>query len=421
MQIDEFSKKQGEILKFAYSDSENLICDGAVRSGKTVVMTLAFALWAMSKFDRTNFAICGKTVSNAERNILRPFEQIEGLPFTLKYKVSTRMLTIKCGKKQNYFYFFGGKDESSYALIQGITLAGVLFDEVALMPQSFVDQAIARTLSFKNAKIWFNCNPEGPNHWFYKDWLTNPKKPKMHIHFLMRDNPILGDEEINRAETLYTGVFYERYILGRWVAAEGIVFPEFAGNPEKYMISADKLPKKFNWVKAGYDLGGNKSAYALSVFAQGADGKIYGIRSKKIQAVDLRPQDVDNKAKEFITGVEKDFNIYVEKCFIDDSYYTIINSLNDWRYMFNNAACIKNNMPLADRPLLLSKLMASGKFFLVKGECDDLADELSNAVFDKKSDKAIILDDGSMQIDTLDSMWYALADDWLYLNRAVMI
>lgn len=227
MEINEFSKKQAEILKFAYSNEETLICDGAVRSGKTIVMALAFVLWAMNSFDRTNFAVCGKTVSNAERNILRPFEQIEGMPFTLSYKMSNRMLTVRCGKKENYFYLFGGKDESSYALIQGLTLAGVLFDEVALMPQSFVDQAIARTLSYKNAKIWFNCNPESPNHWFYREWLSNKNKKHKHLHFLMSDNPTLGKEEIERAEALFSGVFYERYILGQWVIAEGLVYPMF--------------------------------------------------------------------------------------------------------------------------------------------------------------------------------------------------
>ena len=185
MTINEFSKKQAEILKFAYSDDDVLICDGAVRSGKTVVMTIAFVLWAMTYFDKTNFAICGKTVTNAERNILRPFQSIDGLPFQMKYKLSSRMLTVKCAGRENYFYFFGGKDESSQALIQGITLAGVLFDEVALMPKSFVDQAIARTLSYKNSKLWFNCNPDSPSHWFYTDWIEQQKPKSRHLHFLM--------------------------------------------------------------------------------------------------------------------------------------------------------------------------------------------------------------------------------------------
>lgn len=224
MIIEKFSPKQTEIIKFAYSEQEAIICDGAVRTGKTIVMTIGFSLWAMTNFDRTNFAICGKTVASAERNIVRPFMQIEGLPFTLKYSISKRMLTVACGKRENYFYLFGGKDESSQALIQGLTLAGVLFDEVALMPQSFVDQAIARTLSFRNAKLWFNCNPESPSHWFYKDWLKNPDKPKKHLHFLMQDNPIMGEDEIARAEITFTGVFYRRFVLGEWCVTEGLVY-----------------------------------------------------------------------------------------------------------------------------------------------------------------------------------------------------
>lgn len=230
MRIVKFSAKQSEIIKFAYSSEQTIICDGAVRSGKTVVMIIAFILWAMSRFDETNFAICGKTVTNAERNILRPLQQIEGLPVKLSYHISNRMLTVQSAGRENYIYLFGGKDESSQALIQGITLAGVLFDEVALMPKSFVDQAIARTLSYKEAKLWFNCNPESPNHWFYKDWITDETKPKKHLHFLMSDNPTLGEDEIKRAEALFSGIFYQRFILGQWVISEGLVYDFGAAN-----------------------------------------------------------------------------------------------------------------------------------------------------------------------------------------------
>lgn len=226
MEIKTFSKKQGEILKFIDSADNYLICDGAVRSGKTIVMTLAFVLWAMRYFNETNFAVCGKTVTNAERNIIRPFMAIEGLNDALKisYKLTNRCMTVESGNRRNYFYVYGGKDESSYALIQGITLAGVLLDEVALMPQSFVDQATARTLTFSNAKIWFNCNPESPAHWFYKQWIADTPPRSKRLHFLMTDNPIMGEDEIRRAEEMYAGVFYRRYILGEWVIADGLVF-----------------------------------------------------------------------------------------------------------------------------------------------------------------------------------------------------
>ena len=229
MKIEALSEKQREIMRFIGTDEMALICDGSVRSGKTTVMSMAFVLWAMQNYDRTNFAICGKTVQAAERNILKPLMEIDGLGVALSmhYKVSTRILTVRCGDRTNWFYLFGGKDESSYMLIQGITLAGVLFDEVALMPRSFVEQALSRAISFEHPKYFFNCNPESPQHWFYKEWIENERENTQHIHFLLEDNPILTPQMIERTKAMYSGVFYDRYILGKWVLAEGLIYPMF--------------------------------------------------------------------------------------------------------------------------------------------------------------------------------------------------
>jgi PBSX family phage terminase large subunit len=412
MEIKKFSPKQAEILKFAYNDEETLVCDGAVRSGKTIVMSLGFVLWGMSNFDRCNFAICGKTVSNAERNILRPFQQIEGMPFTLQYKISNRMLTVKCGKKENYFYLFGGKDESSYALIQGLTLVGVLFDEVALMPQSFVDQAIARTLSFANAKIWFNCNPESPNHWFYKEWITNPERKYKHLHFLMNDNPILTEKEIQRAESLFTGVFYDRYIKGLWVRAEGIIFPEFANDPSRWIIKPEDVPKRFRTVECGFDIGGNGSAYALTCTGQGYDGTQYKLKAEKRQADEMTMDDIEKFVVEFCEDCEKQYGVNIEmiNC---DHIAVIVNTIND-NTKYRAGLCYKP--PLPDRVFLYSKLFATDKIKFVDGMCDDLIDEMQNLVFDERAEDARPLDDGSMQIDTWDSNIYSESGYWSYIE-----
>lgn len=239
MRIEMLSAKQKCLLTWPYSgEYKALVCDGAVRSGKTVVMTTGFILWAMMTFDGQNFGICGKTVASAERNIIMPAQDNEALQdaFRLQYKQSSHVLTVSGAGRENYFYVFGGKDESSYALIQGITLAGILFDEVALMPKSFVDQGIARTLSVPTAKLWFNCNPESPAHWFYSDWIKGADDRRaLHLHFRMEDNPIMSPEAIAEAERMYTGVFYQRYILGLWVAAEGRIYDCF--DPAKHVAS----------------------------------------------------------------------------------------------------------------------------------------------------------------------------------------
>jgi PBSX family phage terminase large subunit len=243
------SEKQLKILQFPYTGKSALICDGSVRSGKTSIMSLSFILWAMANFNHMNFGICGKTVIATERNVIRPLLGIKYLRDNFSMRFANHILTVSRGNKANTFYVFGGKDESSYQLIQGVTLAGVLLDEVALMPESFVDQALARC-SVQGSKFWFNCNPEGPQHWFYKEWILHPEeKNAEYLHFTMEDNPSLSNEIRRRYESLYSGVFYDRYIRGLWVAAEGLIYPDVANGqgivePEerqyvKYYISID--------------------------------------------------------------------------------------------------------------------------------------------------------------------------------------
>ena len=223
------------MLKWAhltkFKNRKAIICDGSVRSGKTVSMILGFVHWAMRFFDGKNFGICGKTISSTERNIILPLLNMPDITdyYSLQYiRGENKRIIIRSGSHTNTFFIFGGKDESSYTLVQGITLSGVLFDEVALMPKSFVDQAVARTLSEPEARYWFNCNPDSAEHWFYKEWICNTRQKKaLHLHFTMQDNPILSPEQIADAERLYTGVFYNRYIKGLWCVAEGLIYPMF--------------------------------------------------------------------------------------------------------------------------------------------------------------------------------------------------
>lgn len=190
-------------------------------------MTVGFVLWSMSRFNGQNFAICGKTIASLRRNVITLMPQwLEGV-FSITERRSENKLIIRSGSTINYYYLFGGKDESSYTLVQGITLAGVLFDEVALMPRSFVEQAMARC-SVEGSKFWFNCNPENPGHWFYIEWIKKARKRNtLYLHFTMSDNLSLSDKTRQRYENMYSGVFYRRYILGLWVKAEGLVYTMF--------------------------------------------------------------------------------------------------------------------------------------------------------------------------------------------------
>ena len=220
------SNKQKKILAFPYSRYDALICDGAVRSGKTSIIMWAFVEWAMREFNGQRFGICGKTVDSCTKNLVIPFISMSLAKerYTLRWRRSDKLLEVRRGATTNYFEVFGGRDESSFALIQGRTLAGVFLDEVVLMPQSFVNQALARC-SVDGAKLWFSCNPGSPQHWFYTEWIKKAKERNaLCLHFSMRDNPALSESTLARYEGMYSGVFYQRYILGQWVLAEGLVY-----------------------------------------------------------------------------------------------------------------------------------------------------------------------------------------------------
>lgn len=241
------SNKQRQIMRFPYMKYNALICDGAVRSGKTSIMSLSFFLWAMGNFNRCAFAFCGKSVGAVERNIVTPLLSINYLRqnFSIRYNRGDHVLIARRGQKENRFYLFGGKDESSYTLIQGVTLAGVLLDEVALMPRSFVEQALARC-SVDGSKMWFNCNPEGPMHWFRQEWILKAEERNaLHLHFTMDDNPALSEETRLRYQNMYSGVFYQRYIQGLWVMSEGLIYDMFDMTENIY--HPDERPVDMIW------------------------------------------------------------------------------------------------------------------------------------------------------------------------------
>ena len=233
MSIVGFSEKQRRAMTWWMAGSrdqgmEAIVCDGAVRSGKTLAMGLGFILWAQTCFDGRRFALCGKTIGALRRNVLAEIlPRLEGLGAQWKEKRSENRVNIRFLGHSNDFYIFGGRDESSAGMIQGMTLAGALLDEVALMPRSFVEQTCARC-SVSGSRLWFNCNPAGPGHWFYQQWILGAEERNcLHLHFTMEDNPSLDDAVKRRYQRLYTGVFYRRFVLGQWVQAEGRVYDFF--------------------------------------------------------------------------------------------------------------------------------------------------------------------------------------------------
>lgn len=244
--FESFSKKQMQLLTWwcpesPYHDYAGIIADGSIRAGKTVAMAVSFIIWAMDTYDGQNFAMCGKTVGSFRRNVwkwLKPVLLVRG--YQVEESRTENLIVVAKDERINYFYVFGGRDESSQDLIQGITLAGLYCDEAALMPESFVNQATGRC-SVEGAKMWFNCNPDSPMHWFLLRWIEKrDEKRLLHLHFLMDDNPSLSEAVRERYRTTYSGVFYSRFILGEWVMAQGAIYRD-AWDDEELLFDDEKL------------------------------------------------------------------------------------------------------------------------------------------------------------------------------------
>lgn len=193
-------------------------------------MFVAYVDWAMREYNGQNFIVMGRTVGSAVRNIIKPYMLMSRSKkkYKIQYSKSDNVMTVSHGSRVNTFVIFGAKDESAYMLIQGFTAAGCFVDEVALCVKSAVNQALGRC-SVDGAKYFFNCNPDSPEHWFYKEWILQPEKQNaLHLHFLLNDNPSLSKRTIERYERQFTGVFRDRYIKGLWTRAEGLIYPEYA-------------------------------------------------------------------------------------------------------------------------------------------------------------------------------------------------
>ena len=312
-QFKPFSKKQRQVLNWWTPDSpvktkNGLIADGAIRSGKTVCMSLSFVLWAMDTFNGYNFGMCGKTIASFGRNVLGPLMQmLASRHIAYVYHRGDNLLTVSFRGRTNDFFIFGGKDESSQALVQGVTLAGVFFDEVALMPQSFVNQATARC-SVDGSKWWFNCNPEGSSHWFKTEWIDKAKdKGIVYRHFTMDDNLSLSEKIKERYRAQYSGVFYERFILGHWVIAEGIIYDNFdkKRHAVRYEDIEDRLTQA-RYVSCDY---GTQNATVFLLWNKGTDGVWYCVKEYYYSGRDQKKQKTDNEYVEDLVDFIGDLSV----------------------------------------------------------------------------------------------------------------
>lgn len=407
-----FSKKQRKVLNWwcrssPVRDYNGIIADGAIRSGKSVAMSLGFVIWAMSEFESCNFAMCGKTIGSFRRNVLFWLKlMLRSRGYSVSEQRTENLVIVRRGSTENYFYVFGGKDERSQDLIQGITLAGVFFDEVALMPESFVNQATGRC-SVDGSKFWFNCNPGSPAHWFKTGWIDKrADKRLLYLHFTMDDNLSLSEAVKGRYRGMYTGVFFKRYILGEWKSADGVIYRQFADEPERFIL--DDVPQDIFIGTMGLDFGGNGSAHAGCLV-----GITRGYRSIVILDEYYRKEVIDpGTLTDDVCGFVQRSQAQVRATSIwcDSAETTLIKGIRIEVFARHIPVEVRNARKgeIIDRIRLCDMLMSQGRFFILR-RCKHTIAALSEAVWDSKSPtRDRRLDDGSTNIDSLDALEYAL-------------
>lgn len=400
-----FSRKQKQVLTWWCKDSpvhdkDGIIADGAIRSGKTVSMSLSFAMWAMSTFNGQNFAMCGKTIGSFRRNVLFWLKlMLKSRGYSVIDRRADNLIIIRKGDTENYFYIFGGKDERSQDLIQGITLAGVFFDEVALMPESFVNQATGRC-SVEGSKFWFNCNPDGPYHWFKVNWIDKSTgylgkerveqirkkaaeeekdpglKEILYLHFTMDDNLSLSEEIKARYRSMYIGVFFKRYILGLWAAAEGVIYDMF--DPEKHVKNIKEffqiLVNGNRYVSCDY---GTQNATVFLLWNKGIDGKWYCIREYYYSGRDKGKQKTDaeyaDDLKKWLDGTR------IKAMIVDPSAASFIAELRKRGYKV-----IKANNDVLDGIRLVGMLL-NLEMLIFSSSCTETIKEFASYIWDDKA------------------------------------
>lgn len=399
-----FSRKQKQVLTWWCKDSpvhdkDGIIADGAIRSGKTVSMSLSFAMWAMSTFNGQNFAMCGKTIGSFRRNVLFWLKlMLKSRGYSVIDRRADNLIIIRKGDTENYFYIFGGKDERSQDLIQGITLAGVFFDEVALMPESFVNQATGRC-SVEGSKFWFNCNPDGPYHWFKVNWIDKSTgylgkerveqirkkaaeegkdpglKEILYLHFTMDDNLSLSEEIKARYRSMYIGVFFKRYILGLWAAAEGVIYDMF--DPEKHVKNIKEffqiLVNGNRYVSCDY---GTQNATVFLLWNKGIDGKWYCIReyySGRDKGKQKTDAEYADDLKKWLDGTR------IKAMIVDPSAASFIAELRKRGYKV-----IKANNDVLDGIRLVGMLL-NLEMLIFSSSCTETIKEFASYIWDEKA------------------------------------
>lgn len=412
------------------SENNYVIADGSIRSGKTIACIIGFLTWSQEMHSGQSFILAGKTMGALKKNVIRPMLQImEAWGWPYEYVRSGSEPHISIGS--NVYYLFGANTEAAQDSLQGLTAAGAYLDEAALFPKSFVDQAVARC-SVDGWKFWMNCNPEGPHHFICEEYLNSEEKKKKkvyHLHFTMDDNLSVSPKRKAEYKNAWPhgSVFYKRFILGMWVSADGLIYQQFADHVEDYLITSSwfaeqdengKQKHEIIYAVIGVDFGGTKSAHSFTLTGFTRDYKQVVVLDEYYCKKRINPKQLQEDFVDFVKRAQMNYKIYEAYC--DSAEQTLIAGLEMACIQAHLAIDIKNAIkgPINDRIAFYNSLIAQNRWKVMK-HCRHIIEAFEQAVYDDaKKNQDVRLDDGLMNVDSLDSTEYStesVQDEIMYI------
>lgn len=428
-----FSEQQRRLIHWwrpmvRASDNDFVIADGAIRSGKTIAMIIGFLTWSQTMFSGQSFILAGKTMGALKKNVVRPMLQmLEAWGWPYEYIRSGTDARLEIGT--NTYYLYGANTEASQDALQGLTAAGAYADEAALFPQNFIDQMIGRC-SVPGAKIWMNCNPDNPHNYINEEFIKKAKKKRVyHLHFMMDDNLTLSPKVKARYKRTWPAgsVFYKRFILGLWVAADGLIYQQFADHIKDYLISSswllerderDRLKHEITYATIGVDFGGTKSAHSFTLTGFTKGYKQVVVLDEWYCKKRINPEQLQQAFVDFVKRAQAKYRVYEAYC--DSAEQTLISGLEMACMQAGVIIDIKNAIkgPINDRIAFYNSLIAQNRWKVMK-HCEHTIEAFEQAVYDDtKKNMDVRLDDGLMNVDSLDSCEYStesIMNDILYI------
>lgn len=420
-----FSNQQQRLIHWwrpglASSENDFVIADGSIRSGKTIACIIGFLTWSQEMFEGESFILAGKTMGALKKNVVRPMLQIlEAWGWSYTYIRSGTDARIEIGS--NVYYLYGANTEAAQDALQGLTAAGAYLDEAALFPRSFIDQAIGRC-SVDGWKVWMNCNPEGPHAYIKEEFIDKATEKRVYrLHFVMDDNLTLSVDrkEAYRRAWSTGSVFYKRFILGLWVAADGLIYQQFADNVKQYLVDPKWMEEnEIIYATIGVDFGGTKSAHSFTLTGFTRGYKQVVVLDEYYCKKRINPKQLQEDFIDFVRRAQSKYKVYEAYC--DSAEQTLIAGLEIACSQVHVGIDIKNAIKgsINDRIAFYNSLIAQNRWKIMS-HCKHIIEAFENACYDdKKKNMDVRLDDGLMNVDSLDSTEYStesVQGDILYI------